>query len=332
VGETGYQPFRGESAGETRAVISVVIPVYRGEATLHELVRRLEATLRVSAVDWEILFVNDASPDDSWQVIETFTRSSAHIRAIDLMRNYGQHNALLCGVRAARGDVIVTLDDDLQNPPEEIPKLLSRLDEGFDVVYGAPRRNRQAFWRRGGSWLTRKILSSAIGDDAAANVSAFRAFRTTIREAFAHFDGPHVNLDVILTWGAARFSSVEVVHQQRAAGASNYTLRMLLRHASNMVTGFTVLPLQLASITGLSLTVAGVLLLIYILAVYLVRGRVVPGFYFLASLMVLFGGAQLFALGIIGEYLARMHFHAMRRGSYAIRREIGPTQPRTDEK
>jgi len=304
-------------------VISILIPVYRGERTIEELVRRLNQALQALPEEWEILLINDGSPDGSWRVIQELARRSPRVRGLDLMRNYGQHNALLCGLRAARGDIAVTLDDDLQHAPEDIPALLDRLAEGSDVVYGAPRRNRQAPWRRAGSWITRRLLSQAMGVDAASNVSAFRAFRTRIREAFATFEGPNVNLDVLLTWGASRFAVVHVEHQPREDSESTYTLRKLIRHASNMVTGFTVLPLQFASVVGFCMTAVGGGLLIYILLVYFFSGREVPGFYFLGSAIVLFGGAQLFALGIIGEYLARVHSHAMRRNTYSIRCETG---------
>jgi undecaprenyl-phosphate 4-deoxy-4-formamido-L-arabinose transferase len=306
-------------------VISVLIPVYRGEKTVEELVLRLNQVLQAGTDDWEILLINDASPDGSWRVIENLARSLARVRGLDLMRNYGQHNALLCGLRAAQGDVTITLDDDLQHPPEEIPKLLARLAEGHDVVYGAPRRNRQSPLRRAGSWVTRRLLSHAMGIEAASNVSAFRAFRTRIRDSFATFDGPHVNLDVLLTWGASRFGVVVVDHQPRRDQQSTYTVRKLVRHAANMITGFTVLPLQIASVVGFCMALLGLGLLVYVLTVYLVSGRAVPGFYFVASVIVLFGGAQLFALGIVGEYLARIHFHAMRRNSYTVRRETGET-------
>jgi len=304
-------------------MISVVVPIYRGEASLEELVRRLKATLNPQTNPWELILVNDASPDRSWSMIESLVKEDASIRALDLMRNYGQHNALLCGIRVARGEIVVTLDDDLQNPPEEIPKLLAKLAEGYDVIYGAPAKSNQAVWRRAGSWLTRRMLSGTMGEGTAGHVSSFRALRTDLRDAFSSFEGPNVNLDVLLTWGASRFSYIEVDHRPRVHGSSAYTFRSLARHASNMITGFTVLPLQLASIVGFTFTLVGFCLLLYVVGVYFTQGRVVPGFYSLAALLILFGGAQLFALGIIGEYLARMHFHAMRRNTYAVRREIG---------
>jgi undecaprenyl-phosphate 4-deoxy-4-formamido-L-arabinose transferase len=235
------------------------------------------------------------------------------------MRNYGQHNALLCGIRAARFDTIVTIDDDLQNPPEEIVRLLDKLDEGYDVVYGTPAVETHGLWRDLASRVTKIALQSTMGAETARKVSAFRAFRTVVREAFSSYRSPFVSIDVLLTWGTSRFASVVVQHDLRRVGQSNYTLRKLVTHALNMMTGFSVLPLQLASLAGFSFTLFGVGVLIYVVGRYLLQGTSVQGFPFLASVVAIFSGAQLFALGMIGEYLARMHFRMMERPPYAVR-------------
>ena len=149
-----------------------------------------------------------------------------------------------------------------------------------------------------------------MGAETARHVSAFRAFRTRLRDAFATYRGPYVSIDVLLTWGTTRFSHLTVRHEPRAMGASNYTIRKLVTHAFNMMTGFSTLPLQIASVIGFLFTFLGFLILLYVLISYLTNGAVVPGFAFLASIIAIFSGAQLFALGIIGEYLARMHFRS----------------------
>ncbi len=238
---------------------------------------------------------------------------------INLMRNYGQHNALLCGIRAARYEVIVTMDDDLQHPPEEIPKLLDKLAEGYDVVYGTPQKEQHGFWRDMASQVTKLALQNAMGSETACNVSAFRAFRTRVRDAFANYQGPFVSIDVLLTWGTTRFAAVPVRHDPRRMGVSNYTFRKLVTHAFNMMTGFSVLPLQLASLIGFAFTLFGLGVLVYVIGRYLIQGGSVPGFPFLASVVAIFSGAQLFALGIIGEYLARMYFRMMERPTYTVR-------------
>lgn len=297
---------------------SLVVPVYRSQDTLRELHRRIVAVMEPLDPDFELLFVEDCGGDASWQVIQALAAADPRVRGFQLARNYGQHNALLCGTRAARGEIIVTLDDDLQNPPEEIPKLLARLDDGYDVVYGKPRHEQHGFMRDAASRITKLALQGAMGAETACQVSAFRAFRTRLREAFKDYRSPTVNIDVLLTWGSVRFSAVTVQHDARYAGDSGYTLRKLITHALNMMTGFSTLPLQFASVLGFIFAVLGFLILGYVVGRYLWIGASVPGFPFLASIIAIFSGVQLFALGIFGEYLARMHFRTMERPPYTV--------------
>lgn len=299
--------------------ISVVIPVYRSEKILPELIRRLHSMLGTLTARSEIILVNDSSPDGSWDVIVQLAAQYPEIMPINLMRNYGQHNALLCGIRAATGAVIITMDDDLQHPPEEIPKLLAALGRGADVVYGVPEKEEHGLLRDVASITTKIALQNIMGAEIARQVCAFRAFRRELTTAFAHYEGYFVSIDVLLTWGTNRFSTVPVRHQPRALGASGYTFRKLLTHTMNMMTGFTTVPLQMASWVGFGFTLFSICMLGYVLVRYFVSGNPVPGFPFLASIIGLFSGAQLFALGIIGEYLARMHFRSMQKPPYVIR-------------
>ncbi len=305
-------------AGES---LSVVIPVYNSEAILPSLVERLEPVLRGLTQDFELLLIDDSSRDGSWKVIQELAREHPWIRGVHMMRNFGQHNALLCAIRRARKEIIVTVDDDLQHPPEEIPKLLEKLDEGFDVVYGTPAKEQHGFFRDLASQVTKLALQSTMGADTARKVSAFRAFRVHLREAFTEYRSQFVSIDVLLTWGTTRFTAISVRHDPRTVGVSNYTFRKLVTHALNMLTGFSVFPLQLASVTGFVFVLFGVGILTYVVGRYvffLGEGENVPGFPFLASVIAIFSGAQLFALGIIGEYLARMHFRMMERPPFAV--------------
>jgi glycosyltransferase involved in cell wall biosynthesis len=304
-----------------RRSISVVTAVYNGEASVGELCRRLAEVLPRISAQHEIILVNDGSRDRSWEMISELCSRSPVVRGLNLMRNYGQHNALLCGIRAAKYDLVVTMDDDLQHPPEEIPRLLSRLDEGFDVVYGAPKAEQNGPMRALASRITRLALSAAVGSDVAKNVSAFRLFPTHLREAFAAYQSPFVSIDVLLTWATTRFGATTVAFQPRHSGSSNYTFTKLVRHALDMMTGFSTAPLQLASLIGFTCTLFGLCVFIYVFVRYCLEGSV-PGFPFLASIIAIFSGAQLFALGVIGEYLARMHFRSMKRPAYVVRTTI----------
>ena len=308
--------------------ISIVIPVFNSEDTLEELVLRLENTLRSPDLGsaknqaFEVILVNDGSKDQSWKTISQLSQGNNRVRGINLMRNYGQHNALLCGVRAARFDTVVTLDDDLQHPPEEISKLLSKLSEGYDVVYGMPIKQKHSLWRNLASYFTRLALQGTMGIENARKVSAVRAFHTQIREAFTGYQSPFVILDVLLAWGTTNFASIPIHHETRQSGVSNYTFKKLMVHAINMTTGFTVIPLQFASMAGFGFALFGMLVLFYVIGRYLIQKGSVPGFPFLASIVAIFSGVQLFALGIMGEYLARIHFRIMEKPTYIIRDEI----------
>jgi len=316
-------PVRGTSVHS----LSVLIPVYNSEAILSALLERLEPVLRENASAFELILVDDNSSDGSWARIEELGRERDWVRGIRLMRNYGQHSALLCGARAARHEIIVTMDDDLQHPPEELPRLLAKLDEGHDVVYGTPLAEQHGLLRDMASRVTKFALQSAMGAETARNVSAYRVFRSEVREAMRSYRSQHVSIDVLLTWGTTRFAAVPVRHDPRTVGTSHYTFRKLVTHALNMLTGYSSFPLQLASLSGFVFTLFGIGILAFVLIRYMLLGTQVPGFPFLASVIAIFSGAQLFALGIIGEYLARMHFRMMERPPYTVRSTLGPDQP-----
>ncbi len=306
--------------------LSVVIPVYNSALILPDLIERLSSVLSACAERFETILVNDGSRDRSWNVICNLVTVYPWVRGVNLMRNYAQHNALLCGIRDARHEVIVTMDDDLQHPPEEIPKLLHKLAEGYDVVYGTPHNEQHGLWRDLASQVTKIALQSTMGAEIARKVSAFRVFRTQVRDAFVNYQNPFVSIDVLLTWGTTCFAAIPVRHDPRRAGVSNYTFRKLVTHALNMMTGFSIFPLQFASILGFGFALFGVAVLLYVLGRYLIEGGSIPGFPFLASVIAIFSGVQLFALGIIGEYLARMYQRTMDRPAYSIRHRAPPSK------
>jgi len=307
---------------EKSLTCSIVVPVYNGAESVSALVERLQTVLPETAGKYEVILVNDGSRDQSWDRILELSKRYVWVTGLNLARNYGQHNALLCGIRQAQYEIIVTMDDDLQNPPEEIPALLAKLAEGFDVVYGTPVSEQHGLWRDLASQFTKIALQGAMGVDTARKVSAFRAFRAFVCDAFGSYHGFSVNIDVLLTWGTNRFTSIPVRHDPRRAGNSNYSFSKLVLHGLNMLTGFSTLPLQLASITGFAFMFFGIGVLAYVFGRYAILGYSVPGFPFLASIIAIFSGAQLFALGIIGEYLARMYFQIMDRPPYALRSKV----------
>ena len=304
-------------------MISFVIPVFRSADSLTELFERIASVAGDHSWEFEVIFVEDCGGDNSWDVILELAADYTNIRGFKMSRNYGQHNALLCGIREARGDVIITLDDDLQHPPEEVPKLVSKLSDELDVIYGSPEQEQHGLLRDLASQITKLALEGAMGAANARQVSAMRVFKTRLRDAFSEYRSPTVNIDVLLTWGTTKFHAVRVRHEKRKHGTSGYTPKKLITHALNMMTGFSVLPLQLASLVGFSFSVFGLSVLVYVLVGWLLKGSAVPGFAFLASIIAVFSGAQLLALGIIGEYLARMHSRAMEQPSYIVKNTTG---------
>lgn len=300
--------------------ISVVIPVYRSENSIPLLVKELATAIPKIADDFEVILVEDDGGDGSWKVVRQLSAEYDFVRGFKLMRNFGQHNALLCGIRAANCELIVTMDDDLQHPTSQVKVLVAKLAEGYDVVYGTPTNLRHGLLRNIASQTTKVVLQGVMGAETARNVSAFRVFRTNLREGFAHFRGPLVNIDVLLTWATSSFVAIHVPHAPRTIGKSNYTFGKLVTHAFNMMTGFSTLPLRLASALGLVMTAFGSMILAYIVLTQLFAFRFeVPGFTFTASLVSIFAGVQMFALGIIGEYLARMYLRIMDRPAYVVR-------------
>ncbi len=303
--------------------ISVVIPVYNSAITLELLFSRLNRELEKLVQNYQIILVNDCSSDNSWYIIEKIVKKYPFVIGIDLMRNFGQHNAILCGIRASTNEFIVTMDDDLQHPPEEIGKLLKELNSGYDVVYGTPIHDKHDLWRNLASKTTKLILRFVMNTPVAPNISSYRIFRKEICMAFNEYKSHFVLLDVLLAWGTTKFSAVNVHHDPRYAGKSNYNIRKLFNHTINLITGFSDLPLRISSILGFIFSIFGVVVLFFVLLRFFIEGGVVAGFPFLASTIAIFAGVQLFALGIIGEYLARIYQRTMTRPTYAIRRFIG---------
>ena len=295
--------------------VSVVVPTYKSPATLAELVSRIDA---VNLGDHEIIVVDDGNLDSTWSEILQLSKTNSSVVGLRLGRNYGQHSAILAGVRTAKFSQIVTLDDDLQNPPEDIPKLLAGLQPGVDVVYGVSTQVRQNVWRRFTSRTAKAIFAKVLGFESAISISSFRAFRTQLREGFAGELGPHVSLDALLTWSTSRFSTLEVEHHARRVGKSNYSLTKLVRFMLDTATSYSTRPLRLATTIGFITTLFGLLLLVWVVVSAIFVGDSVPGFPFLAASIAVFSGVQLVVLGILGEYLGKIHFRAMNKPTFSV--------------
>ena len=297
--------------------ISLVCPVYCSAQTLRILVDQICACLN-GAYKFEILLIDDRSPDSSWLEIVQISRENSAVRGIRLGRNVGQHGALLAGIRKARFDKIVTIDDDLQNPPSEVIKLVQTLDSNGGVVYGVSSDVKQKMWRKASSIGAKQLFKKFLGFDSAVNISSFRAFETNLRNAFSGEIGPSVSVDSLLTWSTSTFCSIDVQHHPRLQGKSHYSFRKLVRFMIDTATGYSVVPLRLATTLGSIVTIFGFVMFLWVTLRPLLTGVTVPGFPLLAASLAIFSGTQLLVLGILGEYIGKMHFRVMNKPSYVI--------------
>jgi len=299
--------------------LSVVIPVFCAAENLPSVFTALENIFDNQGTEVEIVLVDDGSRDDSWKVIADLAeRSGGRVRGIRLSRNFGQHNALMCGFHYARGDVIVTMDDDGQHPPEEIPKLLETMERtGADVVYGVPKRREHHWMRNLASAVVRAFFRWVFG--LKVDPSPFRAIRREIVQLILPYDLSFVYLDGLLAWYTDRFAQVEVEHRPRLHGRSTYTPGKLVTLAFNLFTNFAIGPLQVVSLVGFGSTIFGLTLAGCYLVMRLIGQITVPGFATVAILVLVMGGLQLLSLGLIGEYLGRVHLNVNRKPQFAVR-------------
>jgi glycosyltransferase involved in cell wall biosynthesis len=297
--------------------ISLVCPVYCSAQTLRILVDEICTCLN-GTHKFEILLIDDRSPDSSWLEILQISKENSAVRGIRLGRNVGQHGALLAGIRSARFDKIVTIDDDLQNPPSEVIKLVQALDSNGGVVYGVSTDVKQKLWRKASSIGAKQLFKKFLGFDSAVKISSFRAFETNLRNAFSGEIGPSVSIDSLLTWSTSTFCSIDVQHHPRLQGKSHYSFRKLVRFMIDTATGYSVVPLRLATTLGSIVTILGFVMFLWVTLRPLLTGVSVPGFPLLAASLAIFSGTQLLVLGILGEYIGKMHFRVMNKPSYVI--------------
>ncbi len=302
----------------THPLVSVVVPVYDGARSITELVARLDALANDAGIH-EIVLVDDASSDESWAVIGALAAANPRVRGVTLAQNAGQHAALLAGIATSNGDVIITMDDDLQHRPEDIPLLLAALGPEVDLVYGQSVVEEHGLFRNVTSSAGKAAIAAVAGSQSARLVSGFRCFRTKHRDVLIESHGSYVSLDVLLSWVCRSVVAVPVTMDQRRYGSSNYTLARLMSHALNMLFGYSTAPLRAVSWTGFAVALLGVLLFMFVVVRALFGSSGVPGFAFLASMIALFSGFQITALGLLGEYMARLYSRALGRPTYVVR-------------
>lgn len=297
--------------------VSVVVPVYGGTAALAELCERLHASLSEAGLSYELILVDDRGQVEAWPTIRALADANPQVTGLRLSRNFGQHAATICGIEQARGKWVITMDDDLEHPPEAIPSLLHACGEEHPLVYGVFARRTHAGYRNLSSEVMRRTLKRAF-PDLNEDYSSFRAMHATLARQLPGFGLSKPYIDGMLSWLTSSVLTVEVAHGARRHGESTYTLRKLLSHAVNIFVTFSHLPLRIASYGGAALAFASFLYLIYVIVAYLNGSVTNPGYTSLMSVILFACGIQLLILGVLGEYVGRLMGAANRKPVYLV--------------
>jgi undecaprenyl-phosphate 4-deoxy-4-formamido-L-arabinose transferase len=301
-----------------RPELSVVIPVFNEAATLVDLHERLTRTLKDVGRPWEVIFVDDGSADASADILRALHAQDSAVRVVRFNRNYGQHAAVFAGMERARGDVVVTLDADLQNPPEEIPTVLRRLEEGFDVVGGARVQRHDPWVRRTASRLVNRATSAIVGVRMTDYGCMLRAYRRSVVEQIVACQEISRFIPALANTFAGSVAEVSVAHAPRQAGRSKYGLLRLLRLNMDLMTGFSLLPIQAVSLAGVVVAALGLGFAVFLGLRRLLVGPEVEGVFTLFGILFFFVGLQILALGLIGEYVGRIYQEVRRRPRYVV--------------
>jgi glycosyltransferase involved in cell wall biosynthesis len=305
---------------KNKTLFSVVVPVYNSEGSLRVLYARLKNVFHSLNSDWELILVNDASADNSWKVMRELAKEDAGIIAINLSNNFGQHNALMCGFSYANGDYIITMDDDLQHPPEEIPKLIkTAIDGDYGVVYGQYLAQQYGWFRALCSNWIHGMISGITG--SGYKTTSFRIIKNSVVKKMVGFGQHNIMIDVLIRdiVNKSEVGHCAVEHQSREIGKSNYSFRKLLKHTVNMIFNYTLWPLRFAAVSGFVFSFISILLGTYYFVAYIFYGAPVRGWTSLMVAVAFFSGVTLFVLGIIGEYMGRIFLNINHKPQYIIK-------------
>lgn len=298
-------------------LLSFVVPVYNGAQVVEELYNRLVPVAK-SLGEYEIILVDDGSSDQSSAVLASLHKKDPRVIAVRLSRNFGQHNATLAGLSFVRGTIAVTLDQDLQNPPEEIPRMLEKLNEGFDVVYGLPEARAHGWFRNLTSefskWISRKILTTALE----GNFSSFRVLRRWVVDEVIAYKSAYPYIDGLISWTTTNVGGV-TVRNDKSRIDSRYTFLRLMNHGLNLVVNFSIKPLQTASLLGMLSALLGIIGVGVVVARKILYGIPVQGWSSLMVVILVIGGIQIAFLGLIGEYTGRILMNSNSSPKFIVR-------------
>ena len=302
--------------------VSVIIPVFNEELVLHEFYPRLKKEAENWDKSYELLFVDDGSTDNSFELICKWKKVDSNIRVIKFTRNFGQQAAVLAGFRQSRGDIVVQIDSDLQNPPEEIKRLLGAFTDEVDLVVTIPRKRRDSSLRVLGSKVLHSLAQALFGNRFKLNLSSFRAMRRSVIEKIDQCQDRSRYMAVLMSWMAVPTVHVEVDHHLRKTGQTKYGILPLLRLTWDLITGYSNFPLRLVTYLGLLGAGLGFAIMMFLLYQRLVAGILIEGFVVLSAVFSFFAGVQLLSIGFLGEYLSRVHLQIQNRPDYIVHKVI----------
>lgn len=295
--------------------VSVVIPVYRSEECLVELVSQIRGAMQDQ--DFEVVLVDDCSPDKSWEVIKHIARDNPRVLGLALRRNVGQDSAIMAGLRVAAGNQIVVMDDDLQHSPQDILKLQAGIGDS-DICYAKYFVKEQAKWKNLGSWLNGKIAERLLGKPAHIYLSPFKLMSRGLVDEICRYNGAYPYVDGLVMRSTSKISQIEVKHSPRLHGKGNYNLSKSLRISLRHLTGFSIFPLRLAAVAGVWVSIIGFLILVYFLISYYLNANTPEGWTSLAAIVLCLSGFTLISLGVIGEYLGRSYLSISQKPQYSV--------------
>jgi undecaprenyl-phosphate 4-deoxy-4-formamido-L-arabinose transferase len=307
---------------DDKPYVSVLVPVLNEEESLPELQKRLRNTLNDIRKPYEIIYINDGSTDTTEVLLERFHADDKRVKVIELNRNYGQHMALFSGFEFAKGEIVITIDADLQNPPEEIPKLVEKAEEGFEVVATYRKQRKDSLFRKLPSYIVNKITAKLVGVKLRDYGCMLRAYRRNIIDYMNMCPESSSFIPALANTFAKKITEIEVAHDERKTGTTKYSLFKLWRLNFDLMTSFSLWPIQMISTLGVAIAAVGLLFALFLLARRLLIGPEGEGVFTLFGILFFFIGIQILALGIIGEYIGRIYQEVRRRPRFIIKKEL----------
>ena len=306
-------------------IISIVIPVYNSEDTLDDLINQISLEIREKKNlfnDFEIILVNDNSIDNSWNKIKEISSNQKNIIGINLSKNFGQHNALMAGIKNSKGDFLITMDDDLQHSPSYIIDIINKLNEGFDVCYTKYQNNKYSFLKKLGSAINDRVANIVLDKPKNIYLSSYKGFGNNVINELKKFDGPYVYLDGIILNVTNNIGSIDIKHNKRLKGNSGYSFKKLFSLWLKVFTNSSIFPLRVASVTGFIITIISLFFAILLIIFKINNPEIPQGWTSIATFIFFFSGVQLLALGIIGEYIGRIFINLNQKPQYVIKEQI----------